>query len=396
VSEQPPRVLHVGKYLPPVPGGIETYLGDLLRVSMRHGMPVGAIVHEKNGYPKPNPDDFGGAKIYSVPTFGQLLYAPVAPSFPWRLRQAIRDFKPDILHLHMPNTSVFAVLLLPEARKIPWVVHWHADVDVGRMSIWMRLAYRFYKPFETLFLRRALSIIATSDEYLEASNPLQLWRKKCKVIPLAIDPARLVKPSDEQVKAAALMWPRPDETRFLAVGRLTYYKGYDLLIRAMKDVPSGSLVIVGDGALRSGLQKLINELQIGDRVRMVGSVSSSGLSAFYVAADAFCMTSTDRSEAFGVVLLEAAYCGCHVIACDIAGSGVGVVARRLGAVTISRHGIDQALKSKCGFRRSQIAEPALDDLLVFSNAALAAWTKFYSGLGETPSVASFSHVRTEG
>jgi len=334
VSEQPPRVLHVGKYLPPVPGGIETYLGDLLRVSMRHGMPVGAIVHEKKGYPKPNPDDFGGAKIYSVPTFGQLLYAPVAPSFPWRLRQAIRDFKPDILHLHMPNTSVFAALLLPEARAIPWVVHWHADVDVGRMSLWMRLAYKVYKPFETALLRHTKSVIATSDDYLAASKPLQAWRDKCRVIPLAIDPERLVKPSDEQIKVAALMWPKPDETRFLAVGRLTYYKGYDLLIRAMKDVPSGSLVIVGEGELRSSLQRLIDELQLGDRVRLVGSVSASELAAIYAAADTFCMTSIDRSEAFGVATLEAASFHLSLVCAEIKGSGAPRVALSAGHVTM--------------------------------------------------------------
>jgi rhamnosyl/mannosyltransferase len=394
VSEQPPRVLHVGKYLPPVPGGIETYLGDLLRVSMRHGMPVGAIVHEKRGYPKPNPDDFGGAKIYSVPTYGQLLYAPVAPSFPWRLRQAIRDFKPDILHLHMPNTSVFAALLLPEARAIPWVVHWHADVVVGRMSMWMRLAYKLYKPFETALLRYARSVIATSDDYLAASEPLQAWRQKCKVIPLAIDPERLVKPTNQQIKAAALMWPKPNETRFLAVGRLTYYKGYDLLIRAMKDVPSGSLVIVGEGELRSSLQKTINELQLGDRVRLTGSISSSDLSAFYAAADTFCMTSIDRSEAFGLVLLEAAYHGCDIISCHIDGSGVGSVASRLGQSTTPRHGITHALILKSGFRRPSPAEPAVPDALLLSNVGSSLWMGVYSALNLTSSAILSSQVRT--
>jgi glycosyltransferase involved in cell wall biosynthesis len=335
VSERPPRVLHIGKYLPPVPGGIETYLGDLLRVSMRHGMPVGAIVHERKGYPKPNPADFGGAKIYPVPTYGQLLYAPVAPSFPWRLRQAIREFKPDILHLHMPNTSVFAALLLPEARAIPWVVRWHADVDVGKMGLRMRFAYKLYKRFETALLRKATSIIATSDDYLAASQSLRRWRPKCRVVPLEIDPTRLIVPTDEQINCAAALWPKSDETRFLAVGRLTYYKGYDVLIRAMSDVPSGSLVIVGDGELMFSLQNLINELDLGDRIRLVGSVSASRLAAFYAAADTFCMTSIDRSEAFGVVLLEAAHYGCQLLVLNIPGSGVGSVSASLGAAPIS-------------------------------------------------------------
>lgn len=335
MSDHPPRVLHVGKYLPPVPGGIETYLGDVLRVSMRRGISVGAIVHAKDGYPKPDPYDFGGAKIYCVPTLGQWLYAPVAPSFPWRLRQAIRDFKPDALHLHMPNTSVLTALLLPEARRIPWVVRWHADVDVCTLGLKMRLAYKLYRPFETALLRQAESIIATSDDYLAASEALRPWRGKCQVIPLEIDNKRLINPTDAQISAAMAMWPKPDETRFLAVGRLTYYKGYDLLIRAMKDVPSGSLVIVGEGELRSALMALIEELQLTEKVRLVGAVSSPQLAAFYCAADTFCMTSIDRSEAFGVVLLEAAHYGCPLFVMDVPGSGVGSVARRFGAKPVT-------------------------------------------------------------
>ncbi len=393
MSERPPRVLHVGKYLPPVPGGIETYLGDLLRVSMRHGMPVGAIVHEKRGYPKPNPDDFGGAKIYSVPTYGQLLYAPVAPSFPWRLRQAIRDFKPDILHLHMPNTSVFAALLLPEAKKIPWVVHWHADVDVGRMSLWMRLAYKLYKPFETALLRHTKSVIATSDDYLAASKPLQAWSKKCRVIPLAIDPERLVKPSDEQIKVAALMWPKPDEARFLAVGRLTYYKGYDLLIRAMKDVPSGSLVIVGEGELRSSLQKLIDELRLAERVRLAGSVSASELGAIYSVADTFCMTSIDRSEAFGLVLLEAAHYGCQIVAPDIQGSGVTGLATTLGVSSTTGARAITTMLSSVGSRGCVDANRGLANVFAFSGPGKSIWLQMYDDTHQK--LATFAHALSD-
>jgi glycosyltransferase involved in cell wall biosynthesis len=330
VSERPPRVLHVGKYLPPVPGGIETYLGDLLRVSMRHGMPVGAIVHEKQGYPKPNPDDFGGAKIYSVPTFGQLLYAPVAPSFPWRLRQAIRDFKPDILHLHMPNTSVFAALLLPEARAIPWVVHWHADVDVGRMSIWMRLAYKLYKPFETALLRHTKSIIATSEEYLAASQPLQDWQEKCRVVKLAVDFERLTIPTEDEVRTAAALWHQPSQTRFLAVGRLANYKGFDFLIGALRDIPTGTLVIVGDGPSRCLLEGLKEKLDLQDRVRLIGEVPSAELAAIFAAADVLCMVSFDRSEAFGLVILEAARFGTAIVAAEICGTPSAGIATRFG------------------------------------------------------------------
>jgi glycosyltransferase involved in cell wall biosynthesis len=331
VSKQPPRVLHVGKYLPPVPGGIETYLGDLLRVSMRHGMTVGAIVHEKPGYHKPNPDDFGGARIYSVPTHGQLLYAPVAPSFPWRLRQAIRDFKPDILHMHMPNTSVFAALMLPEARRIPWVVHWHADVVVEGLGAVFSLAYRGYRYAETAVLRSAARVIVSSEAYLSASQPLTGFRGKCMIVPLALDRARMRREltAAEDHQETDGLWPSSGGVKFLAVGRLTRYKGFETLLEALASVNSGRLILVGDGPLRETLLMKIGKLDLSDRVKILSNVDNSNLFSLYKSADVFCMPSTNRNEAFGLVLLESAAFGLPVIASDIDGSGVSSVVRKL-------------------------------------------------------------------
>jgi glycosyltransferase involved in cell wall biosynthesis len=384
VSEQrQPRVLHIGKYLPPVPGGIETYLGDLLRVSMRHGLEVGAVVHGKKGYPDPNPADFGGAKIYTVPTCGQVLYAPVAPMFPWVLRKAIRDFKPDILHMHVPNTSVFCALFIPEALKIPWVLHWHADVDVGKMSLAMRVAYSVYQPLETALLRKSKLIIATSEEYLAASKPLLPWQDKCEVIPLAIDPERMGTPTETDIAAAARLWPRPNEARFLAVGRLTYYKGYDALIRGFAQSAFGSLVIVGDGECRQPLESLIIELNMRDRVRLVGTLPTITLAGCFSATDFFCMTSVDRSEAFGLVLLEAAYFGCGLLAFEIPGSGVGSVVRKLGGDVKPASTSVTALWNSHAFRRStRVASPRGVDLFLWSVSDIHSWKSRYERLSK--------------
>ncbi len=374
-----PRVLHIGKYLPPVPGGIETYLGDLLRVSMRHGLEVGAVVHGKKGYPDPNPADFGGAKIYTVPTYGQVLYAPVAPMFPWVLRRAIKEFKPNILHMHVPNTSAFWALFIPEARKIPWVLNWHADVDVGRMSIAMGVAYSAYKLFENELLRKSQLVVTTSQEYLSASKPLRPWRSKCQVIPLGIDHERMIKPTVDQVKQAKDLWPRPSETRFLAVGRLAYYKGYDSLIRAFAQTTEGSLVIVGDGEMKAKLSQLILALKLGDRVALAGGLPSQELSAFYAAADVFCMTSSDRSEAFGVVLLEAAYYRCRIVALEILGSGVGSVVDRLGGLVLSTSRDFLALQKVRNYSdvSRMSAGPAFHSAFILAVAVRDLWGDLY-------------------
>jgi glycosyltransferase involved in cell wall biosynthesis len=335
-----PRILHIGKYLPPVPGGIETYLGDLLRICSGRKLDVGAVVHGKTGYPDPRPDDFGGATLFTAPSLGELLYAPIAPSFLVVLRQAIREFQPDVLHFHVPNTSAFWALLLPEARRIPWVLHWHADVDVCAMPFTMGAAYTLYRFFEKMMLERASAIIATSRPYLEASRALRSYQRKCIVLPLGLDPARLFDATPAEIAKAKAHWPTPASRKVLSVGRLTYYKGFDTLVHALLRAPDCSLLIAGEGALREHLEQHVRELRLTDRVRFLGRVSDRDLAAYYSACDVFCLSSIDRSEAFGLVLLEAAHYGASILASDIPGSGVPWVARTLGAELIPANDAD--------------------------------------------------------
>ncbi len=329
MSEQrQPRVLHIGKYLPPVPGGIETYLGDLLRVSMRHGLEVGAVVHGKKGYPDPNPADFGGAKIYTVPTYGQVLYAPVAPMFPWVLRKAIREFKPDILHMHVPNTSAFWALFIPEARKIPWVLHWHADVESREGSRAFTMAYNIYRQFETRLLSRSIRIIATSLRYADSSRQLASAKNKVVIRPLAVDANRLESVPKPYAFTARDFWPHPRGLRLLVVGRATFYKSSKILAEAVESLGDrASLIVVSSGQGRD--EKKIARNSHVTNVRVVSDLDQEELFALYEAADILCFSVQSRAEAFGLVLLEASYFGCSVLVSDEFKSGAGWVVERL-------------------------------------------------------------------
>ena len=328
------RVLHVGKALPPAPGGMETYLADLLRAQVKQGLEVAAPVHEWPGVPAPHEPSFGRARIYICPSHGQLVYAPLSPGFPWMLQRAIETFRPQLLHLHLPNTSAFAALLLPAARRLPWVLHWHADVDPQALDWRLRLAYHLYRPLETAMLRRAARVVVTSRAYLEASPTLGRWRARCEVVPLGIDFDRLPEVPHREVEEALAQWPCPSEPRFLAVGRLAYYKGFEVLLEALAQCPQGSLLVVGDGPRRTFLEQRVHQLGLGSRVRMMGSIAALDgrpvLAPHFAACDLLCLPSLDRSEAFGLVLLEARRYGRPVVASDVPGSGIRWVVETAG------------------------------------------------------------------
>jgi rhamnosyl/mannosyltransferase len=122
------------------------------------------------------------------------------------------------------------------------------------------------------------------------------------------------------------------DTRFrvLAIGRLTYYKGHDILIQAAAELPGSRTLIVGTGEQRARLASLIEALRLGDRIGLPGFQPETDLNALLASCDVLCLPSLERTEAFGLVLLEAMRFGKPVVVSDIPGSGAGWVTREAG------------------------------------------------------------------
>ena len=293
---------------------METFLADLVHAQRAQGLEVAALVH---GRPQPGDPDW----LVRVPVAFSLVYAPFAPGFRRALAAAIGRYKPDLLHLHMPNNAVFWALTLASAREIPWVVHWHSDVLVSSGRGAIALAYKLYRPFEQAILKRAERIIATSPDYLAASEPLSYWHEKCAVVPLGLDPAQVAAiPSGR----TALPWPDGD-LRLLSVGRLAHYKGFETLIRAVAELPHAHLVIVGEGEERGALASLINALTPpgqAARTTLLGGVDNACKNALLSECDVFCLASCERTEAFGVAVMEAMVHGKPCLVSELHGSGL--------------------------------------------------------------------------
>lgn len=312
------RVLHVGKYYAPHRGGIERYVQDLAEWTAGEGHHVGALVHQSPGNWRSEHGRHKGVELWRAGCIASPLYTPVSPTWPLRLGQALRSVEPEILHLHMPNPSCFAALFSPRARALPWIVHWHADVSADMPDWRVRAAYHVYRPFEQKLLGRAKAIVATSQPYLDASAALTPWVDKIKVIPLGIRDH-----GNEGGKSPE--WPQATGLRILGVGRLSHYKGFTILLEAMAKLPNSRLILIGNGAEREALQAQALKSGIAHRVSFISDCEEADLQAAYAEADVFVLPSLDRSEAFGLVLLEAMRAGLAIVASDIPGSGVGQV-----------------------------------------------------------------------
>lgn len=297
---------------------MERFLADLVEAQRQAGTAAFALVHD-SGHAAVNTET-DPAWLRRVPVAFNISFAPIAPQYWFALDRAIEQWRPDYLHLHLPNLSAMMALLSRRARKLPWVIHWHSDVLASRHSRALRLLYPLYRPLERALLERAALVIATSKPYLESSEPLQPFYEKCAVVPLGLDFKRLDLLPDVTL-GADCTWTS-ERFRVLAVGRLTYYKGFDTLVAAVAQCPEVELRIVGEGDEREKLHALIGRLGLSDRVFLEGELSDAECAARFRTAQLFCLPSRERTEAFGLVLLEAMHHRLPIVASDLNGSGV--------------------------------------------------------------------------
>lgn len=199
------------------------------------------------------------------------------------------------------------------------MVHWHSDViNKGVLG-------RLLQPLETALLKRADSIVATSRVYAEASSALLAFSEKVAVVPIGVPDvkysARTI--SEGPPLPLDLLSKIEGKKVILAVGRLVPYKGFDVLVEAAKYLDTDAVVvIVGGGPQQNSLQQAIQSSGVSEKVCLAGRLSDECLHKLFATASLYCLPSTYRAEAFGVVLLEAMAYGLPIVATDIPGSGV--------------------------------------------------------------------------
>lgn len=304
------RVLQLSKFYQPIRGGIETVAWELAEGMNRLGVRTDVLC--SNQAATSRRERFAsGYEVVRAASWGMVLSTSIAPAMVRELHRVASQY--DVVHVHMPDPMAAMALCLARPSAAV-VVHWHSDV------IRQRWALRVYEPLQRWLLSRADAVIATSPAYADASLPLKPWRAKIEVIPIGISSGQVPACPD---KAAALRARFGGRRIVFSLGRMTYYKGFDVLIDAASSLPDDCVVLIGgDGEMRQHHQQLIDERGLHDKVHLLGHVEDGDLPSHFEACEVFCMPSTVRSEAYGVAMVEAMAMGRPIVATDIKGSGV--------------------------------------------------------------------------
>jgi teichuronic acid biosynthesis glycosyltransferase TuaC len=219
----------------------------------------------------------------------------------------------DLIDAHYVYPDGFAAMLLGARFNKPVVVSARGS-DINLFT-----EFKTIRPMVRKVLQQAARVVAVTNALKKVMIGVGCPAEKIDVIGNGVDAVKFA----PRPQAAARRELGLGATRriILSVGNLNENKGFGILLDAVARLrstePDVLLVIVGDGEERRRLEARIARLKMEDNAMLVGVVPHSQLSAWYSAADLFCLASL--REGCPNVILEAMACGCPVLATAVGG-----------------------------------------------------------------------------
>lgn len=307
------RIVELGKYYPPEPGGIENitrFAAETL--ARRHDVRV--LVFNRDA--RTVVERVGPVEVTRVASLGRVASQEIAPALIARLAR----MAPDMIHLHAPN-PLGALACLVAARRVPVVISHHSDI------VRQRRLGALVAPITRRLLARAVAITVLSPIYGATSAELAAVRDRLIAMPYGARPEQFDATPEVLDRARALRASVPGEGPVVAfVGRHVYYKGVEVLLAALARLPGVRALIAGDGPMRGFYESTARDLGLGPRARFLGRIDEPTKVAVYHAADMFALPCLNRAEAFGEVQVEAQLCRLPIVTSNVA-SGVIDVTR---------------------------------------------------------------------
>ena len=304
------KILQLGKFYP-IRGGVEKVMYDLMMGLSELGVSCDMLCALSDGgsrIVRLNEN----ARLIGCRTWVKLAATMISPDMILTLRRVCREY--DVIHVHHPDPMACLALFL-SGYKGKVVLHWHADIEKQKVLL------RFYMPLQKWLLKRADVIVGTTPAYLAASPYLKSVQDKVCCLPIGVEP--VLPPVEE---AAKIRSSYPGKKIIFSLGRLVAYKGFSYLVEAAQYLGNDYVVLIGGaGPLEAELKSQIQALGLEDKVKLLGRISDEEVVAHYGACTLFCMSSVFKTEAFGIVQIEAMSCGKPIVATRIPGSGVAWV-----------------------------------------------------------------------
>jgi rhamnosyl/mannosyltransferase len=288
-------------YFPETQGGLEEAIRQICHSTSKLGVEQRILTMAR--VPKVETLELPEATVIRVP----LQAEPAACSMGTAMFKAYREQAKwaDVIQAHHPWPFADLVHLLSGVNK-PLVLTYHSDI------VRQKTVERLYAPLRSLFYRRVSRFVATSPNYVKSSPVLQSLSQGTDVIPLGLSEEHYPPATEQALEQVRKSYGRDF---FLFVGVLRYYKGLHNLVKAAA-INGLPVVIAGDGPERERLEAMAKDAG-AINVQFAGYVSDDIKQALFQCSRAVVFPSSERSEAFGVTLLEGQLNSKPLISCEI-------------------------------------------------------------------------------
>lgn len=307
------RVLNIYRtYFPDPPGGLQEAIRQICLTTTRQG--VENSIYALSPNPQPSQIQRPEARVFRsrswmAPASCDLGGLAAVSSYSKLSKES------DVLHYFFPwpFADVLHAAVKPDK---PAMMTYISDV------VRQRLLGAAYAPLMWRTLRSMQIIVANCPAYAQTSPILShpSIRDKVRVIPLGIDENSYPASGDDKIFERINV--KTSEQYFLFIGVLRYYKGLHSLISAAKNIDA-KIVIAGSGPEGDKLKKLMGELAVNNVV-FTGQITDAEKHSLLTYCRALVLPSHLRSEAYGMVLVEASMMGKPMISCEI-GTGTSFV-----------------------------------------------------------------------
>lgn len=311
---KPIRVLQLAKHFAPDTGGIETVTLNISEALLHRAIHANVLCTEVAG---PYEQENRGYQVFRCKADLSIGNKRLSWRYVEQARRLERDH--DCALVHLPNP--LAVLGALGWRK-PVMLLWHADIPQRPIRIATAL-------LDGLLVRRAAAIISPTPVHVGASHKAAaIAARGSTVIPYPFDQSLMPTATSATLFAERLSTFRRGRALAVSIGRLVPYKGFDVLIDAARDFGEElCAIIVGTGPLAENLAMRIEAAGVGDRVMLVGALTSEELADALAQGKMGCMPSVTAAEMYGMAQVESMAAGLPMVSTAIPRSGVPFVNR---------------------------------------------------------------------
>lgn len=308
-------VLQLGKHYPPDIGGIESVIFNLAEGLNAIGVKCDVLC--SNTINKDREDNFGDYKVIRTSCLWKTFSCSISPGLISKLKEIQSRYDVITVHLPDPMANLAVFFARPKAKIVVW---WHSDI------VRQKFLMPFYEPLQNWLIKRADLVIGATDPHIKDSDYAELFKNKFAIVPFGIGVENLNSKLVDVKLLEVLKLRYASRKIIFSLGRLVYYKGFNVLVDAARFLPDDYVVLIGgEGDLEKALRKQIELNGLQKKVVLIGKIPQEELSTYYNFCDVFCLSSVSRAEMFGIVQLEAMSFGKPIISSRIPRSGVSCV-----------------------------------------------------------------------